>query len=170
MLSRLAAEVVAAKRIAFWRGVARLMIVVILAVLIGLAVAGAFVFAGVGLYFSLLETMPPWQAGVVVGGAALLVALLLLAVAALPVAGYGPRRSRGAARHASEEQRATRPASDDGAARLGQAVGDIIARADIRATDMVLGALVAGVVLGASPRLRRRRRGRRNRRATSSDR
>lgn len=135
----------------------------ILMVLVGLAVAGAFVFAGVGLYFSLAEVMPPWQAGAIVGGAALLAALVLLAVAALLFAGFGYRSAPATARH----ERATRPASEDGAAQVGRAVGEMMARADIRATDLALGALVAGVVLGAGPRGRGRRK--RKRRSTSSE-
>lgn len=148
MLTRLLADIVAVEQARLWRGAARLTLVMSLLGLAATAVVGGLIFASLGLYLSLAETMPPWQAGAIVGGGVVLLAAILLMVAALVIA----RQGRAVPRGGSVFERA----SDGPAAQLGSAIGDIIAKSNIKISDIVLTALITGMVLGASPRLRQR--------------
>lgn len=46
--------------------------------------------------------------------------------------------------------------ADDPTAQLGAVIGDIVAKSNVKSSDFVLTALIAGIVLGASPSLRQR--------------
>ena len=117
--------------------------------LLGLAVMAVIVgmvFVLYGLYLSLAESLPPWQAGVIVGGVVVLFAAILLLVIA--------QQSRPAPIKSSNPPEQT--TSDDSTAQLGSVIGDIVAKSNVKSSDIVLTALIAGIVLGASPSLRQR--------------
>lgn len=82
-------------------------------------------------------------------GAVVLFAAILLVLAALAIA----RRGRAVPQSGAASERT----SDGAAAHLGSAISDVIAKSNIKTSDVVLTALVAGLVLGVSPRLRQRR-------------
>jgi hypothetical protein len=126
--------------------------------LVGLAVAAALsglIFVFLGAYLSLAEVMQPWQAGAIVGSAVMLIAIILLVIAVL-VIGWQRRTTTGSVplRGAAASPEGGPSSRNDGAGLLGMSVGDMLAKSNIKTTDIVLSALVAGMVLGASPRLR----------------
>ena len=117
----------------------------LLALAVMAAVVG-MVFVLFGLYWSLAETMPPWQAGVIVGGGVVFLAAILIMV----ISGQGSI--------APLEVKTTTPeqSANDPTAQLGSVIGDIVAKSNVKSSDFVLTALIAGIVLGASPSLRQR--------------
>ena len=146
MLPKLLAEIVAAEHAKLWRSSVRLAIVMALLGLAVMAVVVGMVFVLYGLYLSLAESLPPWQAGVIVGGVVVLFAAILLLVIA--------QQSRPAPIKSSNPPEQT--TSDDSTAQLGSVIGDIVAKSNVKSSDIVLTALIAGIVLGASPSLRQR--------------
>lgn len=114
--------------------------------LLGLAVMAGIVgmiFVLCGLYLSLAETMRPWEAGLIVGGGVMFFAAILIIV----IAGQGRTTPREG--NAISEQSAS-----DRTSELGSKIGDIVAQSNVKSSDIVLTALIGGIVLGASPRLR----------------
>jgi hypothetical protein len=107
-------------------------------------------FITVGSYLSLREGMVPWKAGLIGGGAMLALALIGALSARLLV------HRRKATQQAGGNQPPREAARIDSIARLGETIGASICKQGIRATDVVIGALVAGVILGARPALRQR--------------
>jgi len=146
VLPKLLAEIVAAEHAKLWRSSVRLAIVMALLGLAVMAVVVGMVFVLYGLYLSLAESLPPWQAGVIVGGVVVLFAAILLLVIA--------QQSRPAPIKSSNPPEQT--TSDDSTAQLGSVIGDIVAKSNVKSSDIVLTALIAGIVLGASPSLRQR--------------
>jgi uncharacterized membrane protein len=130
------------------------------------AVAGgvtviAFVFLAAALFLLLAQHATAWVAAAVTGavtaavaGALLWIARSMSQRALRDYGGGGPRRHE----------------ADAAAGGAGDALEEWLSHGNLRAGDLVLTSLVAGVVLGASPRLRReigsrvaRRRGDRSR-------
>ena len=109
MLPKLLAEIVAAEHAKLWRSSVRLAIVMALLGLAVMAVVVGMVFVLYGLYLSLAESLPPWQAGVIVGGVVVLFAAILLLVIA--------QQSRPAPIKSSNPPEQT--TSDDSTAQLG---------------------------------------------------
>ena len=134
------------KVVAWWR---RGVVGTVLLGFCGLAALGGLGFIGAGSYASLSETLEPWKAGLIVG----IVALLLSLIGALLVWIFLLRKE-------STQASAPKPASDefdvDTIAHLGETIGASLFKNGIRTTDIMLAALVAGTVLGASPALRER--------------
>ncbi len=145
MLPKLLAEIVAAEHTKLWRSSVKLAIVMSLLGLVVMAVVVGMVFVLYGLYLSLVETFPPWQAGVIVGGIVVFFATILLMVIA--------QQSRAVTIKSSNPPE---QAADDPSAQLGAVIGDIVAKSNVKSSDFVLTALIAGIVLGASPSLRQR--------------
>jgi len=94
-------------------------------------------------YLLLLRVTGPWQAGLTIG-----LGLLLLASALIVIAHHLAGRNHRA------RVRTTGIVNADPAADLGHAMGQLLSRSDVRTTDLLLASLVAGIVFGASPRLR----------------
>ena len=143
MLPKLLTDIVAAEQARLWRGSVRLAMIMSL---LGLAVMAGIVgmiFVLCGLYLSLAETMKPWEAGLIVGGGVMFFAAILIMV----IAGQG--RAAPLEGNAIPEQSA-----NDHTAELGSKIGDIVAQSNVKSSDIVLTALIGGIVLGASPRLR----------------
>lgn len=137
-----------------------------------LAIVGISVIT-VGSYVSLSSVYTPWIAGVIVGG----VILVMSALGGLatwhvtrplhspPGPGNSQRNamdyrsgseSDGEAReHASGESPASH-SQIDAVTHIGERIGESLNNGRIKTTDVVLAALVAGTVLGASPALRQR--------------
>lgn len=113
-------------------------------------------FVAVGGYLSLREALAPWQAGLVVGGAA-----LVLSLSGVLAAYFLTRRQGNTPQHSTDHP-GREEAPLDSAADLGRAIGAGLARHGVHSTDVMLGALLAGTVLGASQGLRNKppRRGR----------
>jgi hypothetical protein len=123
------------------------------------------VFIAVGSYLSLSERMVPWKAGLIVGGG-----VLILSVIGALSAGFLVQR-RKTTQPSSKSQSAPDAARIDSIARLGETIGASISKQGIRTVDVMIGALVAGALLGASPALRERllRPGRRRSASSGSD-
>lgn len=109
-----------------------------------------------GAYASLTSRWPPWQAGAVIGGAVLLLALLVLGLVTRtlrkPVAPVSVPPGLGAVDNASQPIQAA-----------GSLLADLLPKTSIRMRDVALTALVAGLVIGARPDLLRRGRSRNER-------
>jgi hypothetical protein len=99
---------------------------------------------------SLSEAMAAWQAGLIVGGDVLVWSLICALSARLIVRRRKPTPPCN--RNPSEAD----AARIDSIARLGETIGASMNRHGIRMADVMIGALVAGTVLGASPALRER--------------
>jgi MFS family permease len=154
VFTRLLADIAAAGRAKLWRGAARLTIAMSLVAIAMAALAGGLIFGFLGLYVSLAEVMPSWQAGVIVGSGLLFLASILLLIIAWVITRQNrtmPRSTplRGAT--VSSER-----VIDELATQWGASVGEILAKSTIKPTDIVLSALIAGMVLGASIRARQR--------------
>ncbi|MDP1548637.1 MAG: phage holin family protein [Nitrosomonas sp.] len=145
MLPKLLAEIVAAEQAKLWRSSVKLAIMMSLLGLAVMAVVVGMVFMLYGLFLSLTETFPPWQAGVIVGGVVVFFAAILLMVIA--------QQSRAVPLKSNNLPEQT---ADDPTAQLGTVIGDIVAKSNVKSSDFVLTALIAGIVLGASPSLRQR--------------
>lgn len=111
---------------------------------------GGLAFISVGSFLSLRETFTPWQSGLIVGGIVLGLSILIALLAWF----VSPRRSippiQSTKTPTSEENRM------DTIEHLGETIGACIGRQNIKTTDVMLAALVAGAILGASPELRQR--------------
>lgn len=152
------------RRSAMWAVVVAFLL---LAILAGLA------FIAVGGFMSLLDAYSPWEAGLIVGGALLLLALIGALVAWIVLQRHpAVRPPLQTPLSAAENAAATSmppSAADIGPEvatllQLGEQIGSTIRGINVRRMDLVVGALVAGVVFGGSSALRRRlfrpRRGR----------
>lgn len=145
MLPKLLVEIIAAEQAKLWKGSVKLAIMMSLLGLAIMTIVVGMIFVLIGLYLSLAEKMPSWEAGMIVGGGVVLLAVIWLIVIAQQ--GKDPPFK---ANNASEQ------ASDDPTAQLGSMIGDIVAKSNVKSSDIVLATLIAGLVLGASPSLRRR--------------
>jgi ABC-type nitrate/sulfonate/bicarbonate transport system permease component len=96
--------------------------------------------------------MQPWEAGLIIGGVILLLSVLGIWIT---IAVWNKRTQtqlpEKPALSTGESQ-----ASVDSVAHLGEIVGASLSKSGIRTTDVMIAALVAGTILGASPSLRRR--------------
>ena len=92
-----------------------------------------------------LVRIPACHAGVIVGGVVVFFAAILLMVIA--------QQSRAVPLKSNNLPEQT---ADDPTAQLGTVIGDIVAKSNVKSSDFVLTALIAGIVLGASPSLRQR--------------
>ncbi|MBY0475643.1 MAG: phage holin family protein [Nitrosomonas sp.] len=143
MLPKLLAEIVAAETAKLWKGSVSLAVMLSLLGLASMAIIVGMIFVLTGLYLSLAETIPPWQAGMIVGGGVAFIAGVLLMVIARqgedpPIKGID----------------APDQAFDDPAGQLGSVIGNIVGKSNIKPSDIVLTVLISGIVLGASPSLR----------------
>jgi hypothetical protein len=113
-----------------------------------LVALGGLGFIAAAGYLALRELLEPWQAAAIVGGAMLILSLGGLVTNRLVL----HRRSN------TPERRPPESGSDDNrldsAARIGETLGAGLWDLGLRKTDVVIGALVTGTVLGASPELR----------------
>jgi hypothetical protein len=153
-------ELFAVEKARLWRGLSRSILGAAVALLAVLAALEGLMIVLVGGYASLIQTMQPWAAGLIVGGALMLVAVIVLAIVAAnlrrrervleppPVGAHGFREDRAAV---------------DTPGLIKAAATEMIGKADIKVRDIALAALVAGLVLGVSPGLRRQLFGRRPR-------
>jgi hypothetical protein len=105
----------------------------------------------------LSESLAPWKAGVIIGVVAILLSLIGGLIVWLAMLRKSLSRPVGAKQAPSEEN------DVDAVTHLGETIGASLFKNGIRTTDIMVAALVAGTVLGASPALRdrllRRRRG-----------
>lgn len=115
-----------------------------------LAAFGGLAFIAVGSYLSLREGMVPWKAGLIVGGGVLVLSL----IGALSARFLVHRRK--ATPPSGKSQPAPEAARIDSIARLGETIGASISKQDIHTVDVLIGALIAGALLGASSALRER--------------
>jgi hypothetical protein len=135
------ADWAAAERRHLARGLSRNLWLAGFALVAFLAVLEGILVMLAGLFLTLSAQMPPWQAGLVAGGALVVVALLVLAIVAhalrlKPIPPPAPIVSA--------------PAAE--ATHLLQAAGEILGRSRLKLSDFIVGALVAGLVIGAKNR------------------
>jgi hypothetical protein len=152
------AELFAVEKARLWHGLSRSIIGAVLAMLAALAALEGLAIVMVGGYASLKQTMEPWEAGLIVGGAIILAAVILLAVIASVIRRQGQAPELPPPSHRIHHAgRYPEPAAaTDASSLLKTAAAEMIGKVDIKARDIALGALVVGLVLGASPGLRRR--------------
>lgn len=105
------------------------------------AVVVALVFFAVSLYLYAAQATAPWLAAALTGLAALIVAALLVLVTSLL---RGRRRREASRRGGGDADRVA-----------DAALEALLSGEKLHPSDMVMTSLVAGVVLGASPALRR---------------
>ncbi|MGD8592352.1 MAG: hypothetical protein PVG20_07610 [Thioalkalispiraceae bacterium] len=120
--------------------------------LCGWAALGGLGFVAVGSYLSLSEVFVPWVAGLIVGCGILLLSLLGAWLTLL----YWRRTTQPESPIEPPMENAEAQTMVDTAAHLGEIVGESLSKSGIRTTDVMIAALVAGTVLGASPALRDR--------------
>lgn len=147
-------SIVAAEKAKLWQALSRSAVLLALAIFAALAAFGGLVFALLGIYLSLEAVVEPWTAGIIVGCAMIVIAFVALWVIARLITKQGrtpelPPRSSATLAAASPPPGAI-PES------LRATVSDVLGAAHIRTSDIVIGALVAGLVLGASTNLRQR--------------
>lgn len=149
------------RRSAVWAVVAAFLMIAVLA---------GLTFIAVGGFLSLRQTYTPWEAGLIVGGALLLLALISALVAWIvferhpivrpPLTAALNAADAAAATMGAETPVPPPPVAPVGAGvadllQLGEQLGNTIRGVGIRRMDLVVGALVAGVVFGGSSALRR---------------
>lgn len=105
-----------------------------------------------GGYGSLRAGWPPWLAGGVVGGLAILAAALMLLWAVHVVRGPDQAARSAPVPHPAHELHGH---SGHPVGLLGAAAAELLGENRIKARDLALMALVAGIALGVSPGLRR---------------
>lgn len=157
------------RRSIVWTVVAAFLVLTILA---GVA------FIAAGSFLSLRDAYSPWVAGLIVGGTLLLIALIGALVSWIiynrrpvldPPLHASPMSAAAASATAAAVDSSVPPPPTPDMVRpdmaepgvsallqLGEQLGDTIRGIGIRKKDIMIGALVAGVVLGGSPDLRRR--------------
>jgi hypothetical protein len=132
---------------------------VLTGVLVACAVValGGLGFMAAAAYLALRAILLPWQAALVIGGAALLLALVGALLARSLLARSGSREAP------EPDTPAPHPDASpvENIAELGRTLGRDLSQYGIRTSDVMLGALLAGTLLGASPALRDRLFGRR---------
>lgn len=143
------------------RSLSRSLLATALALFAVLVLLEGLMVVLVGAYFSLILAMPPWAAGLLVGGIPILLGLILLAVV---VRAPGRRERPPEIPVVAPRRLAEPPPPVDAPTLLKAAAAEIIDRTHLKTANLALGALVAGLVLGASPGLRRQLFGRKPRR------
>lgn len=118
----------------------------------GLTAFSGMGFIAIGSYISLREALVPWAAGLIVGLGMLLLSLLGSWFTLLYLRKNAPSQTPPKSATEDSEIR-TRI---DNVAHLGEIVGASLSKSGIRTTDVMIAALVAGTILGASPALRDR--------------
>jgi len=124
------------------------MVIMALTLLCGVIGTGGLAFITIGWYTALRETLAPWSAGFIVGGV-----MLVAAIAGVLAIWYSVRNKRGHSGTPAPES-TSRSAQLDAVTHLGKTIGSSMNQRDVRTTDVMIAALVAGTVLGASPALR----------------
>ncbi len=147
-------DFVAAEKAKLWHSLGRSAVLLSLAIFATLAAFGGLVFALLGIYLSLEAVMEPWLAGVIVGCAMVLIAVIALWIVARLITKQG--RPETLPPSSKPTLAAAHKPPETVSETLRATVGDVLGASNIRASDVVLGALVAGLVLGASARLRER--------------
>ncbi|KPJ95902.1 MAG: hypothetical protein AMJ55_02885 [Gammaproteobacteria bacterium SG8_15] len=109
-------------------------------------------FIAAGSYFSLTEFFTPWTAGLIVGCVMLLMALLGAWITVL----YLQKTTQSLPPENPMPDNSRDQSKVDTAAHLGEIVGARLSNSNIRTIDVMIAALVAGTILGASPALRKR--------------
>ena len=132
---------------AWWR---RGIVVTVWLVFCGLVAVSGLAFIAVGSYLSLSEVVAPWAAGLIIGATL----VVLSAIGSLIVRYFVLRQNAGESSGSGKSS--VREADVDTIAHLGETIGASLIKNGIRTTDVMIAALVAGAVLGASPALRNR--------------
>ena len=107
-------------------------------------------FIAAGAYLLLREIVLPWQAALIVGGAMLAISLCGVLCARFLLV----RHPRAPARKADEPVRPHEQDPVESVADVGRVIGAGLSRQGVHKADLLLGALLAGALLGASPGLR----------------
>lgn len=139
----------AAEKARLRRGLSRSLLDTALGLFAALAALEGLGLVLAGAYLSLSRHVPPWVAGLVIGGLAILIAALVMVWVARDMrGGERPAALSVASSHAAPEP--------DTASLLGAAASELAGKVNIKPRDLALAALVTGVALGFSPRLRDR--------------
>lgn len=141
---------VAAEKAKLWQTLSRSAVLLALAIFAALAAFSGLVFALLGIYLSLEAVLEPWTAGIIVGCAMIVIAFIAVWVIARLITKQGRTPELPSRSGAAPPSPGTLPES------LRATVSDVLGAAHIRTSDIVIGALVAGLVLGASTNLRQR--------------
>jgi len=151
MMGRAAANKTRQLREVFERGVVYSTLVRLSAAVTLLAVT----LIAVGGYISLSAQFTPWIAGLIVGGV-----VLVLALAVLLIVQHMTKTPRPSIIHPTTASEPEMPAPGkrqvDAITRIGEDIGASLSNGRVKTIDILIAALVAGTVLGASPALRHR--------------
>lgn len=134
-----------------------------LMIFFGLATLGGLGFIAVGAYVSAREAYAPWLAGLMVGAAIVILAV----IAGLIVHRITQRRSPSGPPPAPPTK--ANQVQIDNAAHLGELIGGHVSQRGIRTTDVAIAALVAGVILNTGPAVRKRLKKRRRKQRPNID-
>ncbi|MGX2039425.1 hypothetical protein ACWJKU_04725 [Methylocaldum sp. MU1018] len=148
-------DLVSAEKAKLWQALSRSAVLFSLAIFATLAAFGGLVFVLLGFYLSLEAALESWAAGLIVGGAMILIAFVALWIIARLMA----RRGRAATlppSSAALETAAAPPVYGNVSDTVRATVTEMLGAAPIKTSDIVVAALITGLVLGASPRLRQR--------------
>lgn len=130
------------------------------AAFLGLLLAAGLGFIVVGGYLSLRAEYSPWESGLMVGGTLLLLALIGALVSWLILTRQSAARPSIAPELSVPPPAEIAPTLVDPAVanfvQLGEQVSATLRGSGIKTVDVMIGALVAGIVLGGSPGLRSR--------------
>jgi hypothetical protein len=147
-------ELLAVEKARLWRGLSRSIISAAVALLAVIAALEGLLVILAGGYASLIRTHEPWEAGLIVGGALIVAAIVVLAITAAVIrrGGRVPEPSFSTSHvHGLGEPKIGAQSPN----LLQAAASEIIGRANVKVRDVALIALVAGLALGVSPSLRR---------------
>jgi uncharacterized membrane protein YjjB (DUF3815 family) len=147
-------DFVAAEKAKLWHSLGRSAVLLALAIFATLAAFGGLVFALLGIYLSLETVMAPWLAGVIVGCTMILIAVIALWIIMRLFTKQGRPETLPSA--STSTLAAAHQPSGTVPEALRATVGDVLGASNIKASDIVIAALIAGLVLGASGRLRER--------------
>jgi hypothetical protein len=129
----------------------RSLIGIALMMFFALFAVGGLIYLSIACYLALREIVDPWQAGLILGGG-----LLVLSLLGVFTTWFFLWRHPDKYAGESIGSRLEQPPSVDAVTRLGEAISAPLGQRDIRTIDIMIAALAAGTVLGASPALRKR--------------
>jgi len=153
MMGRATANKTRQLRELFERGVVYSTLVRLSAAVALLAVA----LIAVGGYISLSTQYTPWIAGFIVGGVVLVLSLIVMLL--VWYTAHPPFSAPISGSRKATPVSETPPPSErqvDAITRIGEDIGASLNNGRVKTIDVMIAALVAGTVLGASPALRKR--------------
>lgn len=150
------ADILSVEKARLWRGAARSTVTLSFILLLFAAAFAGLVFIVLGGYLSLASVMEPWQAGGIVGGGMLLLVAIVLSIVVWLIGRHGRKPVRPPFSDSLDASSSGTMRRASAHSFVGAAVDEMLGRGSLKLRDVIIGAVVAGLVLGASPNLRQR--------------